>query len=224
MIRLQFPLRPALGLVTKAGLILIGLLCSVTVGNSMTKRPPSFEQRFSEASAVLYVRIEESDGRSVNGTRCGTLYNGIIIEKFKGNDKLGDGKTISFGRYQVLNDDEEYLLFLVKHDSADEIYEQMKFEKNFSESKAYVTSLIECDGIVPGYLMDDDTQWEVEGDSVVITGLRPQSLPKSIHVNSYGQAQWFLRKEDVSAYLRQLGADEGNHLEGPGRPSASIGQ
>ena len=196
------------GLLCVVGTI-VGLILSGTGGViANSRRMPTLKEAFDEADIVTLVRIDGKESLYEQNSNCGIRYAGTSLRTFKGRHHLPEQKII-FGRYAGLDPDKTYLLFLHYDSDPETVYNRYREDNNITDSetaeqKRNVIGRIKCDGLVPGFIFNFRTAWEVQLNYVTIIGLLPEGLPENIRIYSLHTAVWQLQKHDLFSYLQSL--------------------
>jgi hypothetical protein len=91
--------------------ILLLFLLASSVGHATTLAPVPIDSLYKEADIVATIQIVEGKVVENNEGVCGALYEGRIINSFKG---VSDEETVIFGHYFHYEVGGKYLVFLTK--------------------------------------------------------------------------------------------------------------
>ena len=189
------------------GLVLVLVLLILVSSTETDARVEKIDVRkeFDNSDYVLLVEIENEVELKQDSKRCGSYYRAFVHEKIKSADP--DMNYISFGRDEGLRAGRKYLLFFRRVTSENREYDRIKKQYNLpdetSDQKKETMKLVKCTKIIPGFVFDPRTAWEVKLGYVFVPGLRP-NLPKSIRVFQGESLQWLIRKDNLVSYLRTL--------------------
>jgi len=97
-----------------------------------------------------------------------------------------------------------YLLFLKFESDPAAVQRKLMDQHEFAGEGKDAIDLIKCNGIIPGFIANATTVWEVVPSNVIFLGILPEDLPKEI--STYGGAgEWWVHKEELFSYIRTLG-------------------
>jgi hypothetical protein len=186
--------------------LLFLLLSSVSLQARM-ERMPSLSRAFEQADAVVEVRIDDKKKlkADLGGQVCANRYKATILNSFKGSFA---SKQIVFGRYNALDPDRIYLIFLKFETKPEQEYEEVKRESNLADitdktEKKKIFDLIKCNGTVPGFIYNTRLVWQIVSGYIIINGLLPEDIPDSIRYTSDRSQHW-MNKLDLFSYFRSL--------------------
>ncbi|MBI3774411.1 MAG: hypothetical protein HY273_02455 [Gammaproteobacteria bacterium] len=179
---------------------------------------PSPEELLQSSDVVALIEVTSSERISVDGEPCGVLNTAKIIRAIKSNKKLNQKMSdIKFGRAFGIKVGEKYIIFARYISTAEEYYRESSIPKDSTGFDAHMQNKIQCNGVIPGYLVAPNYAWVVEHGVVTQPTTHPNELvkmPPSLMIKRTGEIEKDEKKLNETKLLEFLSTLSSKHSLG----------